>query len=77
MFCYEEHFEENEKDRNHLVQGVMNIVDGVEQTNLNSIFSLRESSVIIEEHNVTLLMSAGAFSKGFPSVEIVNIEVKH
>ena len=30
IFCHSEHFVKNEKDGNHLVQGLMNMVDGVE-----------------------------------------------
>ena len=33
-------FSREEKDRNHLLQGLVNMVDGVEQTSLNEIFFL-------------------------------------
>ena len=33
-----EHFVEKEKDGKHLVQGLMNMVDGAEETSLNQIF---------------------------------------
>ena len=31
---HSEHFVEKEKDENHFIQGPMNMVDGLEQTNL-------------------------------------------
>ena len=34
---HSEHFVDKEKDANHLVQGLVNMVDGVEQTTLNPI----------------------------------------
>ena len=38
IFCHSQHFVENKKDGNHLVPVLVNVVDGVEQTSLNSIF---------------------------------------
>ena len=38
IFCYSEHFVENEKDGDHSVQGQVNMLDGVEQTSLNPVF---------------------------------------
>ena len=37
---YSAHFVEKEKDESHLVQGLLNMVDGVEQTRQFQIFSL-------------------------------------
>ena len=39
IFCNIDHFAENEKDGYYLVQDLVNIVDGVEHTSLNPIFS--------------------------------------
>ena len=36
--CYSEHFVKNEKDGYHLVQDLVNMVDGVEQTSLYPVF---------------------------------------
>ena len=38
IFCHSDYFVENEKDGNNLVQGLVNMVYGVEQTSLYSIF---------------------------------------
>ena len=38
IFCHLEHFFDNEKDGNHLVQGLVNMVNGVEQMSRNSVF---------------------------------------
>ena len=38
FFFHSDHFLENEKDGNHSVQGMINMLDGVEQTRLYPIF---------------------------------------
>ena len=38
IFRHSKHFVENEKDGNHLVQGLRNMMDEVEQTNQNPVF---------------------------------------
>ena len=38
IFCHSEHFVEKEKSENHLLQGLVTMVDGVEQTSQNPIF---------------------------------------
>ena len=38
IFCRSLNFAENENDENDLGQGLINMVDGVEQTSLNLIF---------------------------------------
>ena len=43
FFCRSENFIENKKDGNPLVQGLVNMVDEVEQTSLYLIFFLRDS----------------------------------
>ena len=42
-FCHSEHFVDNKKDRSHLVQDLVNMVDWVEQTSLNPMFFLHDS----------------------------------
>ena len=54
-------------DRNHLVQGLLNIMDGAEKNNLNPIFFLRDSCwmwsyVIVEKHKDSLNDKSRAFS---------------
>ena len=40
IFCYSEYFAENKKDGNHLVQDLVNMLNGTEQTSLNLTFFL-------------------------------------
>ena len=40
IFSHSEHFVENKKEGNHLLQGLVNMLDGLEQTCLNPIFFL-------------------------------------
>ena len=71
IFWNVEHIVENEKDGNHLVHGLMNMMDGVEQTSLNPIFFLHDSCwmrpyVIVRSRMFCLFMSAGRFLWRFP-----------
>ena len=66
MFCYSEHFVENEKDINHLVKGLVNMMDGVEKTRLNPIFFpawflLNVILRYLEKHNVSPIDKCRAF----------------
>ena len=38
VFCHSEHLVENKKDENHMLQDLVNIVEGVEQISLNPLF---------------------------------------
>ena len=51
IILHSEHFL-NEKDRNHLSQGFLNMVDGIEKTSLKHLFF---SSVILADCNLALL----------------------
>ena len=67
-FCHSEHFVENAKDVNHLVQGLVNIIDGVEQTSLNPIFFplwfllSMAFCVIMKKHNIFSIDKCKKFS---------------
>ena len=69
FFSHSEHFVENEKDENHLVQSLVNMASGVEQNSLNIIFScviLIERGVAFTRRSPTfILLSAVRYLRRF------------
>ena len=68
IVCHSEHFVNKEKDGNHLLQDLVNTVDGVEQTSLNPFFFLRDSfwmwlRVIIKIHKYSVIDERRTFFK--------------
>ena len=81
FFCHSEYFLENKKDRNHLVQGLINIVDGVEQTQLNPICFLLDYCwmwlyVLRKSTTFLLSMRVGCFLRRFSCIHCSISEFK-